>query len=377
MAEVALENIHKTFPPDVHALRDFSLQIAEGELMVLVGPSGCGKTTCLRLIAGLDRPARGSIRIGGRCVNDLPPRERDVAMVFQRQALYPHLTVRENLAFGLRRKRGWWPWGRAGPESEERIIQTARLLGLETVLDRRPGQLSGGQQQRVALGRALVRQPAVFLLDEPLSHLDSRLRNELRRELHLLHRQTRVTMIYVTHDPVEAMTLADRVAVLDGGTVQQVDEPLAIYERPINRRVAEFFGWPPMNLIDGRIVTADGQARFVGPDDFRFPLKNWAAEAKGQVTLGIRPEALQIYANFDRINEPTSQNWEGAVRMRVSLVEPLGHATLVTLEKESLRLLALAESRAKLADGTEVNVRIDMKRIHWFEGITGRAMATG
>ncbi len=375
MAEVALEHIHKTFPPEIQVLRDLNLEINDGELMVLVGPSGCGKTTTLRLIAGLEPPTSGRVRIGGLDMSRVPPRDRNVAMVFQRHALYPHLSVRENLAFGLRR-RGWRPWGRDGLEIVQRVAKASRLLGLETVLDRRPGQLSGGQQQRVALGRALVREPAVFLLDEPLSHLDTRLRSELRRELHLLHRQVRGTMVYVTHDPVEAMTLADRVAVLDQGTVQQVDTPLAVYDRPANRRVAEFFGWPPMNLIDGRVVTADGQTRFETPEGFCLLLAK--PVGNGPVALGIRPEALQIRAALGKIEGTDSPQTcrEGVVRMHVALIEPLGHATLVTLERNGLRLVAQVERRSDVTDG-DVEVMIERGQMHWFDGITGRALATG
>lgn len=372
MAEVSLTHIHKTFPPDVRALRDFNLEIKDGELMVLVGPSGCGKTTALRLIAGLERPGQGTIRIGGQTANQMPPRDRDVAMVFQRQALYPHLNVRENLAFGLRMRRGGWPWSRNGPADEERILEAARMLGLENVLDRRPGQLSGGQQQRVALGRALVRQPAVFLLDEPLSHLDGPLRAELRRELHLLHRRFRATMIYVTHDPVEAMTLADRVAVLDEGTVQQVDGPLTVYRRPANRRVAEFFGWPPMNLLDGRIVPREKGKFFRIANGFlELDAPEWLPE--GSVTLGIRPEALYLEKKVDSIEENRSRL--GSTRMTVAIVEPLGHATLATFQRDGRRLIARLENRADLASGQEVNVMIDTKQASWFDGATGQAIS--
>src|SRR5262245_34433799 len=270
MAEVALGGVSKQYPGGVEALRDLTLTVADGELVVLVGPSGCGKTTTLRLIAGLETPTRGTLRIGGRVVNDLPPRERDVAMVFQRPALYPHLSVRDNLAFGLRMRRGGFPllgWNRRADEVvRDRVARAARMLELDDVLDRLPGQLSGGQQQRVALGRAVVREPAAFLLDEPLSNLDARLRTEMRRELHLLHRRLRATMIYVTHDQTGALPPGDRLVVLHRGVAQQADAPLAVYERPANRFVAGFIGWPPMNFMDGQLVGQDGRPGFATRD---------------------------------------------------------------------------------------------------------------
>jgi multiple sugar transport system ATP-binding protein len=268
MAEVALEKVGKTYPGGIAALRDVSLRIEDGELVALVGPSGSGKTTLLRLIAGLETPTGGTIRIGDRIVNDVPPHRRDVAMVFQRPALYPHLSVRANLGFGLFLRQGLFR--RTGvppvPPTEERIASIARQLGLEDILDRRPATLSGGQQQRVALGRALVRRPAVFLLDEPLSNLDTRLRLEMRRELHLLHRRFRTTIIYVTHDQDEAMSLGQRIVVLDQGLVRQAGSPQELYDRPSDRFVAGFLGWPPMNLLDGELVMVDDRLSFGNGD---------------------------------------------------------------------------------------------------------------
>jgi multiple sugar transport system ATP-binding protein len=254
---IELDHITKTFG-SVCAVRNLSLEIRTGELTVLVGPSGCGKTTALRIIAGLERPTSGRVLLNGRDITHLSAQDRDVAMVFQRPALYPHLNVRKNLAFSLRLKQGQFWRSRAQVEEEtKRVKEVATLLQVDTLLDRRPAQLSGGQQQRVSLGRALVRQPGALLLDEPLSHLDFRLRAELRQELHLLQRRLRGTMLYVTHDPTEAMTIGDRAAVLDRGELLQFDVPTAVYQRPNHRRVAEFFGWPPMNLIDGSL-TNDG-----------------------------------------------------------------------------------------------------------------------
>ncbi len=260
MAEVALEQVGKTYPGGIEAVRDISLRVDDGELIALVGPSGSGKTTLLRLIAGLETPTAGVLRIGDRVVNEVPPHRRDVAMVFQRPALYPHLSVRANLGFHLTLRQGGRWRNRFGSqpalrENAAEIDNVARQLGLEDVLDRRPDTLSGGQQQRVALGRALVRKPAVFLFDEPLSNLDARLRLEMRRELHLLHRRLRATMIYVTHDQDEAMTLGERVVVLDQGVIRQVDRPQTLYDRPADRFVAGFLGWPPMNFLDGELAS--------------------------------------------------------------------------------------------------------------------------
>jgi multiple sugar transport system ATP-binding protein len=351
MAEVVLENLTKVYPNGVQAVRDLSLQVADGELVVLVGPSGCGKSTTLRLLAGLEKPTAGTIRIDGRDVHALPPHERDVALVFQRPALYPHLTVRRNLSFGLemRQQVGWlarlaWRWLRPARYRQirqqekilaERVEDTARQIGLADLLERRPNQLSGGEQQRVALGRALVRQPGVFLLDEPLSQLDSRLRSQLRHELHLLQRRLQATMIYVTHDQAEAMTLADRVVVLDRGIVQQAGRPLTVYKQPANRFVAGFFGWPSMNFLDGRLVQVNGQLCFATPT-WSLPLTPakaaaWAPYAGKPVTLGVRPEDVTL---------PTGESTAAALTMRVALIEPLGSASWITFQRDECQITA-------------------------------------
>src|SRR5919109_46291 len=245
MASVLLDKVWKTYPNGHLAARGVELAIEDGEFMVLVGPSGCGKSTALRMIAGLETPTQGRVLIGDRDVTEVPPQERDIAMVFQSYALYPHMTVRDNLGFGLR-MRGTSPAGIA-----ERVEVAARALGLEKVLDRKPGQLSGGQRQRVALGRAIVREPQVFLFDEPLSNLDAKLRNQMRIEIKRLQKELKVTMIYVTHDQVEAMTLGDRIVVMNRGHVMQVDTPTNLYEWPQNRFVAGFIGNPAMNFVNG------------------------------------------------------------------------------------------------------------------------------
>jgi multiple sugar transport system ATP-binding protein len=367
MAEVALEHVSKHYAPGVAALDDLTLTVADGELVVLVGPSGCGKTTTLRLIAGLETLTSGTIRIGGKLVSDLPPRLRDVALVFQRPTLYPHLNVGDNLAFGVRLREGGTltRWLRRGSTSDEdlakRVRETAELLGLSDLLRRRPSQLSGGQQQRVALGRALVRRPAVFLLDEPLSNLDPSLRHEMRRELHLLQRRLRATMVYVTHDQVEAMTLGDRVVVLDRGKVQQVGRPLDLYERPANRFVAGFIGWPPMNFLDGRLVRHDGgSALAVGGRELPLPGASGAYN-EGEITAGIRPEHLTV-------------GEENGWPMEVVLVEPLGSATLVTLGWDGLQLLALAGGRPSFSERQAFKVGIDVKHLYLFDRSSGRAL---
>jgi len=382
MAEIALRDITKIYPNGTLAVRNLTAEVKDGEFFVLVGPSGCGKTTTLRMIAGLEEPTRGTIFIGGRAVNALPARERDVAMVFQKSTLYPHLTVRRNLAFGLmmRRRQGtaWrrllsWliPNVRSQLQAEEQgetqqIAHTARILGLTDVLERRPAELSGGQQQRVALGRALVRRPGVFLLDEPLSHLDGRLRSELRHELHLLQRRLRATMIYVTHDQAEAMTLADRIVVLNEGVVQQVDEPLAIYERPENRFVAGFFGWPAMNFLEGKLTQADGRLSLSNEDwSVRVApgkVVGWTPYEGLPVTVGLRPEHVGV-------SDPGQGG--AALVMEVALIEFLGHARLVTLERGGLRVTARLVDRCLLKHKQMVEVFFHMECAHLFDGSTG------
>jgi multiple sugar transport system ATP-binding protein len=382
MAEVALEHVGKVYPNGVRALHDVNFCAADGELLVLVGPSGSGKTTALRLIAGLDDASAGSIRIGGRVVNELPPRKRDVAMVFQRHSLYPHLSVRANLAFGLRMRQrvGWLsrllvlfrPGGyeesRLGEkEIARRVADAAQMLGLQEVLDRLPAQLSGGQEQRTALGRALVRRPAVFLLDEPLSNLDAPMRAEIRRELHLLHGRIRATMIYVTHDQIEAMTLGQRVVVLDRGIVQQVDSPAGLYDRPRNRFVAGFIGWPPMNFVDGRLVHDDGRVCLQG-EGWSLPCGRsaaWTALAGKPVTLGIRPEHVAL----------TGGATQGAkVSMEVALVEPLGSESLVTLHRGPWQVTAKVYGRQPMRNGQTVEVAFAMDQSHWFDRDSGLAL---
>jgi multiple sugar transport system ATP-binding protein len=369
MAEVVLEGVSKRFPNGALAVRDLNLTVADGELVVLVGPSGCGKTTILRLIAGLEDLTAGNISIGGRVVTRLPPRRRDVALAFQRPALYPHMNVRANLAFGLRlRQGGWWPSGERLGQLARRVGETADLLGLTGVLERYPGQLSGGQQQRVALGRALVREPAVFLLDEPLSNLDAPLRDELRRELHLLQRRLRVTMIYVTHDQVEALTLGDRVAVLRDGRAQQIDKPLVLYQRPCNRFVAGFLGWPRMNFLDGQLCCREGVWSLAGGGN-ELPLPatvgvTWRSLAGREVTLGIRPQHLSLASR--------PEETAGRLLMEVSLVESLGEDRLLTLQRDGWQVVAQVNGPPhQVTAGQRVEVAFDATNSHLFDAATG------
>ncbi|MEE2972320.1 MAG: ATP-binding cassette domain-containing protein [Planctomycetota bacterium] len=310
MASVTLESIGKVYPGGVRAVEGVDLAIEDGEFVVLVGPSGCGKSTTLRMVAGLEDISEGTLRIGDRVVNQIAARDRDVAMVFQNYALYPHLDVRRNLSFGLERRRR--KLGITKEDIEARVRETAASLGIEDLLGRLPRQLSGGQRQRVAVGRALVRDPAVFLLDEPLSNLDARLRVETRAELRVLHRRLAATMRYVTPDQAEAMSLGDRLVVMHRGRVQQVGSPMDVYRRPVNRFVATFVGSPAMNLLDGEIV--DGERgpvfRAAGGGEFELP----GLTHRGEAVLGVRPEAI-------RFESPSSGR---GPRVRVDAVERYG-----------------------------------------------------
>jgi ABC-type sugar transport system ATPase subunit len=341
MARVGFEAVEKIYPGGTVALADFSLDVADGELLALVGPSGCGKSTVLRLLAGLEAPTRGVIRIDGRDVGALPPRERNVAMVFQDYALYPHLTVRENLEFPLRMRRT------PPAERAERVARVAELLSLSALLARWPRQLSGGERQRVAMGRALVREPAAFLLDEPLSNLDAKLRVQVRAEIAELRRRAPVTMLYVTHDQVEALTLGDRVAVLERGRLQQVSKPAELYARPANRFVAGFIGSPPMNFLPGPLLPG--------------------ARADGECVAGVRPEAVSLGAAWG----------EGALAATVEQVEALGHETLVHVRiaggDAPVRWVVREPGMARFASGDSVALRVAPDAVHWF-GADGRAL---
>jgi multiple sugar transport system ATP-binding protein len=347
VAEIVLDKLSKTFAGGVVAVDDVSLAIASGEFLVLVGPSGCGKSTLLRMIAGLEQATGGTISIGERDVTELPPRSRDVAMVFQSYALYPHMTVRENLGYGLKVRKT--------PKHEiaERVTKAAQLLGLNQLLDRKPAALSGGQRQRVAMGRAIVREPQAFLMDEPLSNLDAKLRVSMRAQLAALHARLGTTTIYVTHDQIEAMTLGQRVAVMRDGRIQQVDTPQELYARPANLFVAAFIGSPAMNLVEADI--AGGELRFGG---YAIPLPAAAAPAGGRVIAGLRPEAFEDAAFADSSLPHLD--------VRVEVVEELGADTHVLfsvaaprVEVSEVREAAGDEDTLAAVDGSLFTARVD------------------
>jgi ABC-type sugar transport system ATPase subunit len=338
MASVVYDRATRDFGAVV-AVSELSLEIADGEFMVLVGPSGCGKTTALRLLAGLEPLTDGHIRIGDRIVDEMAPRERDIAMVFQDYALYPQMSVRQNLGFGLRIRK----LGRA--EIASRVERAAGLLGIEPLLERKPRELSGGQRQRVALGRALVRDPQVFLMDEPLSNLDAQLRTQTRGEIKRLQREIGTTTVYVTHDQVEAMTMGDRIAVMNDGVLEQVGTPEELYERPANRFVAGFIGSPAMSFFTAAAAAEDGAVRLRGEEiDLRLP---GARELPGEVTVGVRPEAARLWRDG-------GGGLLGPLRGTVAYVEALGRETFVGVDVGDARLTLYEAGRSTLAPGDEV-----------------------
>jgi multiple sugar transport system ATP-binding protein len=369
MAEVVLRNLSKTFK-DVAAVSDINLEIKDGEFLVLVGPSGCGKTTVLRMIAGLEEPSEGEIFIDGRLVNDIEPKDRDIAMVFQNYALYPHMTVFKNMAFGLEQKRI------SREEINARVQNTAEMLGIQNLLNRKPKQLSGGQRQRVALGRAIVRKPKVFLMDEPLSNLDAKFRVQTRAELIKLHRQLGITTIYVTHDQVEAMTMGDRIVVMNNGVVQQVDTPLNLYNNPANMFVAGFIGSPAMNFVEARLEHRDGTI-WAAADGFRLAVPEEkkpriADVADENVILGIRPENI-----FDVRLSPTTKPGQGnTIMAAIDVVEPMGASATVYLKCGKDSLVAVVDSESPLVGanpGEKIELVVDTTRIHLFDPATRRS----
>jgi len=359
MPSVHFEHVSKRFGATT-VVEDFNLDVADGELLVLVGGSGSGKTTILRMLAGLEEVTEGTIRIDQRDVTALPPRERDVAMVFQDYGLYPHMTVRENLSLGLRLRKV------ARTEIDRRVTWAADMLRLEPLLDRKPKQLSGGQQQRVAMGRAMVREPLVFLFDEPLSNLDAGLRAQMRIEIGGLQRRLKTTTVYVTHDQVEAMTLGDRIVVLAEGRIQQIGTPIELYRAPVNRFVAGFVGTPPMNFVDGNIFAEEDGVSF-NAEGMRFPLLSKLMPAEmpsGPVTLGIRPEDMEIDAGGVPPDGPARDGVQG----RVVLVERLGGTSHIHFDAGPHRLLA-SVSNDRLPDvGDAITARLHRERVHLFVG---------
>ncbi len=375
MATVTLENVTKIFKAkkgEVRAIDDLSFTVADREFVVLVGPSGCGKTTTLRVVAGLEQVDRGTIRIGDRVVNDVAPKDRDIAMVFQNYALYPHMTVFKNMALGLQMRRV------PKDDIQQRVHQVADMLGIGKLLDRKPAALSGGECQRVAVGRAIVRRPQVFLFDEPLSNLDARLRVRMRTEIKSLHRKLQATILYVTHDQEEAMTLGDRLVIMNDGVVQQCGAPLDLYNLPVNRFVAGFMGTPPMNFLDGRLQ-ADGETVSFTSGAYRLRLTPHAARRVKPhlglpVTLGVRPEHLRLAskaANAGDTKPPANDT--ASINASVSVVEPLGDCVNVHLALPAGEtMVARVSPDASPTPPESVRLVVDMSRAHLFaEGAFG------
>ncbi len=382
MAQVALQGVGKTYPGSrgregVRAVHAVDLDIADGEFVVLVGPSGCGKSTLLRMIAGLEEITAGTLSIDGRVVNDLPARDRDIAFVFQNYALYPHMSVWQNMAFGLERRRRYPSLLKAFVSGDyreerraesksitERVTKAAETLGLAGHLDRQPRELSGGQRQRVAVGRAIVRDPKVFLFDEPLSNLDAKLRIEMRSELRDLHRRLRATMVYVTHDQEEAMSLGDRLVVLKDGIVQQIGKPAEVYAKPANRFVAGFVGTPAMNFVEGRLHRSEAGERFVSDAlTVELPRGSAAAATPGPITLGLRPDRLAIGA------DAAPRPWRGEATVRT--VELLGDRADLVLDLRGQRLTCRAATEGLPGEGATVALGLDPRDCHLF-GEDGR-----
>ena len=396
MAEIAYEHVSKIYPDGTQAVHDLELEIQDAELMVLVGPSGCGKTTALRMLAGLEEISDGEIRIGDRIVNDLTPKDRDIAMVFQSYALYPHMTVAQNLAFGLKLRK------LPKNEIKERVQRAARILQIEEFLKRKPRALSGGQRQRVAMGRAIVREPQAFLMDEPLSNLDAKLRVQMRAEIHQLQRRLGVTTIYVTHDQVEAMTMGDRVAVMNAGHLQQVDTPQVLYDHPVNEFVAGFIGSPSINLVESELVRSNGNLQVtVGEhkltvDDHVARNRSGLGDYVGKkIILGIRPEDFE-----DAAIEPDAPA-DRRIKVTADLTEPLGSEVLVHFGTEATavvssaaaadagedadirlgegdeittRLIARVSPKSRIALGQQVELAVDTTRLYFFDPETREAV---
>jgi multiple sugar transport system ATP-binding protein len=400
MAEIAYDSVSKIYPDGTQAVHDLDLEIEDAELMVLVGPSGCGKTTALRMLAGLEEISDGEIRIGDRVVNDLTPKDRDIAMVFQSYALYPHMTVEDNLAFGLKLRK------LPKQEVKERVLRAAKILQIEEFLKRKPRALSGGQRQRVAMGRAIVREPQAFLMDEPLSNLDAKLRVQMRAEIHQLQRRLGVTTIYVTHDQVEAMTMGDRVAVMNAGHLQQADTPQTLYDHPRNEFVAGFIGSPSINLVAGRLEQQDGKLQ-VTFGEHRLTVDEQVARNRSglseyvgrDVILGIRPE------DFEDATLESDAPADRRLKVVCDLTEPLGSEVLVHFSTgaerivssaaaaeaggdadvsfgsdgdgdagASNRLVARVSPKSRIAEGSEIELTVDTTRLYFFDPETRAAI---
>ncbi len=366
MAEVRLEHVWKIYDNKVEAVKDANLTVEDKSFVVLLGPSGCGKTTTLRMIAGLEEITRGKIYIDGKVVNDVEPKDRDIAMVFQNYALYPHMTVYENMAFGLRLRK--FP----KDEIDRRVKEAAKILGIEHLLDRKPRQLSGGQRQRVAVGRAIVRDPKVFLFDEPLSNLDAKLRVQMRAELKKLHQRLEATIVYVTHDQVEAMTMANKIVVMRDGRIQQIGDPHTIYNKPANIFVAGFIGSPPMNFVKAKIARGEGGLwvqtsgfKVKVPKDFEDTLSEWIDK---DVMFGIRPENV-----YDKMFAFAPKE-ENTVEGLVDVVEPLGSETILHVKIGEDMITAKVDPKTRAQEGQKIDLVFDMEAMHVFDPETEKAI---
>ncbi len=351
MADVSVQKLFKNYG-DTAVIHGIDVEISDGEFVVLVGPSGCGKSTLLRMISGLEEITAGHVTIGDRRVNNLSPSERDIAMVFQSYALYPHKTVEANMGFSLKLQK------LDKAEIKKQVAEAAEILGLTPYLQRYPRALSGGQRQRVAMGRAIVRNPQVFLFDEPLSNLDAKLRVQMRTEIRELHQRLKTTTVYVTHDQIEAMTMADKIVVLNGGHVEQIGSPLELYDRPKNKFVASFIGSPSMNLLDGKVAGTDGNTAKVSLADTTFDVQLPSGAAAGQkITIGVRPEHLKLA--------------DSGIEAKVRVVEPTGSEIHVVFQSKAQEITAVFRDRHKLVPGDVVALSLDMDQIHLFDGDTG------
>jgi len=366
MAEVVLEHVWKIYEGKVEAVRDATFVVEDKEFLVLLGPSGCGKTTALRMIAGLEEITKGEIKIDGRVVNDVEPKDRDIAFVFQNYALYPHMTVYENMAFGLKLRKV------PKNEIEERVHEAAKILEIEELLDRKPRQLSGGQRQRVAVGRAIVRHPKVFLFDEPLSNLDAKLRVQMRSELKKLHSRLEATIVYVTHDQVEAMTMADKIVIMKDGIIQQIGTPYEVYNTPANMFVAGFIGSPAMNFIEGKIVRGEGGLwvqtsglQLKIPTEYEEKLSSCVDK---DIIFGIRPE--NVYDKMFAI-APKPEN---TAEVTIDVVEPLGSETLLHAIAGKDKIVARVNAKSLAKDGQKMDLVFDMSTMHIFDKATEKEL---
>ncbi|MEY8336939.1 sn-glycerol-3-phosphate ABC transporter ATP-binding protein UgpC [Lachnospiraceae bacterium 62-35] len=369
MAYISLKNICKVYSNGFQAVKDFNMEIEDQEFIIFVGPSGCGKSTTLRMIAGLEDISSGELKIGGKIVNHVEPKDRDIAMVFQNYALYPHMTVYDNIAFGLKLRKV------PKKEIDELVHETAKILGLEELLNRKPKALSGGQRQRVAMGRAMVRKPKVFLMDEPLSNLDAKLRVQMRTEISKLHKRLGAAIIYVTHDQTEAMTLGTRIVVMKDGVIQQIDTPQKLYHSPANQFVAGFIGSPQMNFIDSLCMEEDNEIYvLIGENKIWIPGERGERLKRngcvgGQVVLGVRPEYLEHV-----MGEKTDRKDKAVFEAEINLYELLGAEAMLHFDVEGTEMIAKVASQAEIKEGARIWIGIDGEKIHIFHKETGETI---